>query len=398
MRYSVTIRPDAKGRLAVTVTFNGERVRVNLGYTINPKEWNAKREELKPMSVGAGEVNHVLNKIRCAIDEVMCNEPTSDAVKNVINVCLGKREKSIDSDDILEWWSVHNRERDVSQKTLEGYDAAQKIFANYLEIKKKSSKFASVTPTEVERFYLYLRKNLSHNYANTTFKRFKAMWRWCKDRIIEASGKDIGYPFKIKAQGDIYGTPNWLSREEVRLLLNAELTGAKERIRDIFVFQSLTGCRVSDMVQLKKSNVYEGVLSYIPQKTKNKRAEVIRVPLSMIALSIVEKYANDDNEALLPFISPQKYNDRLKGLFKFLELSRPITRLNPHTNETEIVPLYRIASSHLARRTFVGRLYEADVKDSVIASMSGHAEGSKAFNRYRAVTEELKNNAIKALE
>jgi hypothetical protein len=38
------------------------------------------------------------------------------------------------------------------------------------------------------------------------------------------------------------------------------------------------------------------------------------------------------------------------------------------------------------------------VKDSVIASMSGHAEGSKAFNRYRAVTEELKNNAIKALE
>ena len=43
-------------------------------------------------------------------------------------------------------------------------------------------------------------------------------------------------------------------------------------------------------------------------------------------------------------------------------LTRPVVVYNPTTSEQEIRPLNEVASSHLARRCFVGNLYK-QVKD-----------------------------------
>ena len=51
----------------------------------------------------------------------------------------------------------------------------------------------------------------------------------------------------------------------------------------------------------------------------------------------------------------------------------------------------------MGRRNFCGNLYEAGFRDSDIASMSGHAEGSKAISRYRKVSDETKKKMIKSL-
>lgn len=401
MKYSVTITPDAKGRLSVTVTFNGERVRANLGITIGKNDWVLKKNEIKPSAIingrYASEINADLMRLRTLIDEAMRVNPHKDSVKNAINIWLGK-EVVIDSEDILEMYDRYIEERDVSEGRKRHYRVTKKKIANYLEIKKKSSKFESLTAKDVETFYREIIAEYSVNWANEQVKNLRAFWSWATERL-EREGKTLHNPFiGFKQQADLYGTPNWLNREEVRILVNAELSGVKDKIRDIFVFQCHTGCRVGDLISLKKVNVYDGVLSYVPQKTSNKRADVINVPLSGVALSIVEKYQNTESESLLPFVSDQKYNKHLKVLFKFLGLNRPITILEPRTRTSKIVPLCDVISSHYARRTFVGQLYEANVKDSIISSMSGHAEGSKAFNRYRAVTEELKENAIKVFE
>ena len=67
--------------------------------------------------------------------------------------------------------------------------------------------------------------------------------------------------------------------------------------------------------------------------------------------------------------------------------------------ETEIrMPISECASSHMARRTFCGNLYKR-VKDSnIVASMSGHKEGSKAFARYREIDKDIKRDALKVFE
>ena len=109
-------------------------------------------------------------------------------------------------------------------------------------------------------------------------------------------------------------------------------------------------------------------------------------------------YEDRDDERILPFISDQKYNEAIKEIFKLLpKLDRVVTILDPVTRLEKQVKLSEVASSHMGRRNFCGNLYEAGFRDSDIASMSGHAEGSKAISRYRKVSDETKKKMIKSL-
>ena len=111
-------------------------------------------------------------------------------------------------------------------------------------------------------------------------------------------------------------------------------------------------------------------------------------------MKLVEKYSNQPGERLFPFISPQKYNEALKDIFTLARVNRIVTWYNPMTKVGEQRPLNEIASSHIARRTFIGNLY-SQVKDpNLIGSMSGHAEGSKAFVRYRDIDLSIKRDVI----
>ena len=92
------------------------------------------------------------------------------------------------------------------------------------------------------------------------------------------------------------------------------------------------------------------------------------------------------------------YEKDLKEIFKIEGLSRMVTIYNSQTGQEEQKPLHELASTHLARRTFIGNLYKKVKDPNIIASMSGHVDGSKAFKRYRAIDDDIKNDAIRFLE
>lgn len=60
--------------------------------------------------------------------------------------------------------------------------------------------------------------------------------------------------------------------------------------------------------------------------------------------------------------------------------------------------LDEIASSHLARRTFIGNLYKKVKDPNLVGSLSGHKEGSKAFARYRDIDEDMKKELVDLLD
>ena len=53
---------------------------------------------------------------------------------------------------------------------------------------------------------------------------------------------------------------------------------------------------------------------------------------------------------------------------------------------------------HLARRTFAGNIYRQVKDPNLVASLTGHAEGSRAFNRYREIDLGMKQELVKILE
>ena len=170
--------------------------------------------------------------------------------------------------------------------------------------------------------------------------------------------------------------------------------------RDTFVFQCLVGCRISDERLFTKDNFNNGYLEYIPIKTRNVTTKTVRVPLVPKALAILERYKNRNfkNGQIFHFYQFSIYEEDLKTIFKLAKLDRSITVYNARTGLEEKKPLYELASTHLARRTFIGNLYKKVQDPNIIASMSGHADGSKAFLRYRAIDDSIKNDAIKYIE
>ena len=144
-------------------------------------------------------------------------------------------------------------------------------------------------------------------------------------------------------------------------------------------------------------NIINGAVEYIPHKTKDDRPAIVRVPLNERALSLIIKSNNQLDERLFPFISAQKYNDAIRDIFTICKINRTVTILNPTTGKEEKKQSNQIASSHIARRTFVGNLYKKVKDPNLIGALSGHAEGSKAFARYRDIDEDIKKELINLL-
>lgn len=234
------------------------------------------------------------------------------------------------------------------------------------------------------------------NTINGFFKKLKTFYIWAINE-----GLTTNEPFrKFKISQDVYGSPYYISIEERRQIENADLSDCPrlEVQRDIFVFHCCIGCRVSDLRSLTTANVINGEVHYIARKTKSGHPLTIKVPLNQTALTILERYADPNRKALLPFISDQKYNDAIKEVFTRAGVTRNVVVRNSLTGEQEIRPINEIASSHMARRTFVGNIYKKFKDQSLVSELSGHAPGSRAFARYREVDEEIKREMVSALD
>ena len=227
------------------------------------------------------------------------------------------------------------------------------------------------------------------------FCRIRTFFLWCYDKK-----RTQNRPFdQFSIDECTYGTPIYITLEERDKLLDKDLSEYKkvEIQRDIFVFQSLIGCRIGDLYRMTKRNIIDDAIEYIPRKTKDGNPVTVRVPLNDKAKAILEKYKDYTDDKILPFISEQKYNDAIKKAFELAEINRIVTILDPLTNEEVKKPLHEVVSSHMARRTFIGNIYKKIKDPNLIGALSGHKEGSKAFNRYREIDEDMKKELVNLL-
>ena len=68
------------------------------------------------------------------------------------------------------------------------------------------------------------------------------------------------------------------------------------------------------------------------------------------------------------------------------------------TRTEKKVPINEIASSHMARRTFIGNIYKLVKDPNLVSALTGHVEGSRAFTRYRTIDIDMKKDLVKILE
>lgn len=237
------------------------------------------------------------------------------------------------------------------------------------------------------------------NTIATKMKKLRAACNWAaNNEYIEASpfGDKKG---QYQIEKEVYGDPTFLYKEERDALYAFQgLPPYLERQRDVFIFQCHVGCRVSDLLLLTRKNITEdGFLQYIPTKTIGVKANVVKVPLSETALAIIEKYNDLPDGKLLPFISSYKYGKYVHDVLERAGLNRNVIVLNPKTRQPEIKPLFEVACTHIARRTFAEIVFKETKSEMITSSLTGHSENSHAFKRYAKVDDDMKMDVIKSV-
>ena len=235
------------------------------------------------------------------------------------------------------------------------------------------------------------------NTITGIMKNFRAFFNWC-----QKEGHTTKNPFEDfeKGEGERYGTPIYLTKEELKQLYAADFSDnpSLEVQRDIFAFQCNVGCRVGDMMRLTKRDVINGAIEYVPNKTIKESAKTVVVPLNTMAKVIVEKYKDLPGDQLLPFVASQNYNYAIKDALKKAGITRLVTTLNQLTRTEEKRPINEVASSHMARRTFIGNIYKQVKDQRLVSSLTGHSDGSRAFTRYRNIDIDMKQDLVNILD
>lgn len=398
------------------ISYPGQRIKYPIGYRVSASDW-MEEGQVQPFfvtdnGVNADEVNALIAKIKCEINsyfaycDAVHSEPSKAEILNKLRLLTGRKEKAIkrlakrqikpaETRSFLDYINEHQLFKNFSYDRKKGYRSAFKHLFRFCKAYGITANFDTITTQVLENFRKYLTdgkhcKPVSKNTVSYILTAVKSFWRYCIKM-----GYTNNNPFlRFEIEPEVYGQPIYITKEERDTLYYLHIPDERLRkTRDIFVFQCLVGCRVGDLIRLKKENVVNGAIEYIPRKTKDERPVIARVPLCPKAQSIIDRYTTQEDEKLLPFISPQKYNDYIKELFKFANITRTVTRLNPLTRQEERVSIADIASSHMARRTFIGILHRK-VKNEVIGSMSGHSANSKAFSRYYHIEDDTKRDAV----
>lgn len=395
---------------------------------IEPELWDNKKQEIKSRILVSKDKRNTINnkvaEIKRLILDIYSESKialTSESLTKLINLKLYPYLQEQDESKLLNaifLEFIEQRTPHLSEKRIQKYQSILKIIQRFQKFYNLNLSIKDVTIDTLHSFERYLRdehnvykvrpelfegdRELRIKYPrgkNTIIDRMQALstfFNWCVTNQLITSSPFVQY----KGDKEVYGTPYYISIEERNKIYQTNLSRhpflAKQR--DIFVFQCMIGCRISDLYSLTKKNIVDNCIIYIPNKTKEKTPKTVKVPLNSIAQEILKRYKSNNTGAILPFASQYRYNLAIKQIFLAARLTRPVIVIDPVTREQIIKPLNEVASSHMARRTFVGNLYKKVQDPSLISSLSGHEEGSRAFLRYRNIDDEIKANLVKLLE
>lgn len=168
-----------------------------------------------------------------------------------------------------------------------------------------------------------------------------------------------------------------LSESELDKLakLNLQANERLERVRDIFCFGCYTGLRYSDVENLKPENIVDlqgesGSIMKALRLNIIKTHEHLTVPLSALALAILERY-----DYCLPVVSNQKTNAYLKELGQLAKLDTPVQRVVFRGSERieTTQPKHELLTTHTARRTFATISASRGMNLVVLQRILGHA-------------------------
>lgn len=213
----------------------------------------------------------------------------------------------------------------------------------------------------LQGFRDFMLKKLSPNSVKTYISELKAVINLYKG-TIDIPCTDLKF-MKAKA---VKTTHCHLTVAELKKLENLQgLSKRHQDIRNMFLLQAWTGCRISDAIELSKDNIdYDGnILSY----SSNKTQVYATIPIKPIVREIIFYRLAD-----IKLYGRSTYNRVISNLCKRAGINQEVKLFK--SGEIIKGAKYEFISSHSARRSFATNLYDAGIPITKIAHMMGHTD------------------------
>ncbi|MBO2010910.1 hypothetical protein [Hymenobacter negativus] len=386
----VLSRPDADGRcrVVVDVAWDGRRAKLTTGVSCLPAHFSPEaRQVVMRKDPDHTRLNNELAKVEAAVNTIFTlasanNRPVAEAeLVAAARVALGKKPArraapeapvARTAADFYALWQAEN--------PGQTYNSARRYrqVVGHLDTYQPHWDLTALTRKDLLDYLGHL---AALGLVDSTVSKHIKFLREC----FRLAGKVMPAWLKIKTR---YGRAPALQQAELRALMALELTEADLREEAaLFTFQTLLLLRDSDLRALRPHHVapvdlpgYPAtpVLSFHQAKT----GDEVRVPLPPAAAAIWQGW-----EGRPPVPSQQERNRRMKQLARMAQLTRSFVRVQYVRGEPqeEVLPLYKVITTHTARHTgadllMLGSGGDANLKEKAL----GHAGvyGHDALERY----------------
>ncbi|MCH7974755.1 MAG: tyrosine-type recombinase/integrase [Bacteroidetes bacterium] len=370
---------------------------LNTGERINPDLWDRETQRAslrktkdKILKGSLKSINQYLNGFENKVYDIArtIRNKEFNAGFSVISDELKKQFNKRDTSffAVYDEFLISKR-LNITRSSMQKYDRLRALLQEYEKLTREKLRFDKITPLFFEKFYSYLinEKQLLNNTAHKNIQFFKSFMIWANTNNFTDNTSYRTFKTKSEQNEVIYLTENELMHLYNMIIDNERL----ERVRDLFVFQCFTGVRFSDIENLSWDDIKNSTWNLRTQKTK----DIIQIPLSGYALSILAKYG--DWEKPLPVISNQKMNKYLKELCKKAEINDKVKIVQYRGSERieNTYKKYEVIGSHTARRTFISLSLQKGMKPDVIMAITGH-KTYRMMQKYLKIADETKRDEM----
>jgi integrase/recombinase XerD len=254
------------------------------------------------------------------------------------------------------------------------FNSRQIVESRYNDyISGKPLTFYDITPSWLKRFESYLIKNKkSRSTIGIYVRNIRVLFNIAtKIHKIKAE-----YPFSIHKPKTSEGRKIALTAQQIGLLANYKTVHPQERFyRDLFMFSFFgSGMNISDIARLKYSNVIEGELWFVREKTKNKetKEEKLHVPITKTMQSIIDRHGVQSigyDGYIFPILNPEMSEEK-----KFRTIKEAINRANDYVSKiAKRVGINEHVSTYVARHSWATISKNSGASVEFLSEALGHS-------------------------
>lgn len=331
-----------KASVQIEVLSERKRKYIGTGVKLYSDQWDERKKVINSMQML--ELNRSLDEqiriIQDWVNELIRKREPFDFEKLERFIKFSNK-----SENFIEFIERRIEERqDITESTKKTH----RTFSESLRLFERITYFSDLTKENITIYDDWLHEK---GYSQPTVHNYhKRMKRYINEAIkFELIDKD---PYSgLHFERGKHQIRKYLTEDELKKIIEAEIPSKTVRqVRDLFVFQAYTGISYADLAKFDfKKDIAKKNGKMVIHDVRQKTEETYFIVLLSPALEVLERY-----NFILPVISNQQYNLRLKIVADYAKIDKNLT-------------------VHMARHTFATMCLNNGVKIENVSKMLGHS-------------------------